>query len=414
MSFFVPTELLIPKVSEMEKWSVIACDQFTSQPEYWKRVETFVGDSPSALQMICPEADFLKKDRKDLDLIKIRKKMEEYLESGLFQEYQDSFVYTERTISDGSVRKGIVGAVDLNAYDASKNAASAVRATEKTVAERIPSRKNLRRQAVLELSHSLLFADDEENLLWDYLESVKELLPVLYDFELMEGGGHIVGRLVSGTDAQELIKKLDRYEDAVREKYAELKEPPILYAVADGNHSLAAAKALAQEHQKNAVLPGSDRDPAGYALAELVNVHDPAQKFYPIHRIIKDTDPELLLETLEKEKCTEQGIPLNWYMGEKSGTVFLDPEKGVLAVGILQEFLDDYLAAHQGTMDYIHEKEVLYRLSKEKDSIGFELPKIEKKEFFQNIAKMGALPKKTFSLGHAVDKRYYLEVRKMR
>ena len=242
---FEPANILIPKNQEMKKWSVIACDQFTSQPEYWERVEEYVGEAPSTLKMILPEAKLEEESENTID--QIRKNMETYLNEDLFKNYEDSFVYVERTLLDGSVRKGIVGAMNLEEYDYTIGSMAAIRATEKTVVERIPPRKRIRQNALLEFPHVLLFADDEKDLLCGYLESVKEELPVVYDFELMEGGGHILGRLVSDRHKDHLMEKMEIYGDGILEKYASSGKVPMLFAVADGNHSLATAKACYED-----------------------------------------------------------------------------------------------------------------------------------------------------------------------
>lgn len=409
MSLFVPADILIPNVPEMEKWSVIACDQFTSQPEYWIRVEEYVSEAPSALKMIYPEAKLTKKEPDQEIFEKIRTFMEHYLKEKVFKEYPASFVYTERTLCDGQIRKGIVGAVDLKCYDYHKGSHSEIRATEATVLDRIPPRRIIRENALLEFPHILLFADDESNKIWDYIEHIKENLFLLYDFELMENGGHIKGRLVDGIYAQELKKKLEDYEVHSTERWNGSKNNVMMYAVADGNHSLAAAKA----HYDDLIRKGQEDSPARFALAELVNVRDQAQKFEPIHRIIKNTDPHALLKALKQSVCTEKGIPIQWHLGEECGKLFLDEKQGSLAVEILQKFLDEYLLEHPGEVDYIHGEEVLLKLSKQEGAIGFLMPGIEKDSFFEKIMKNGTFPRKTFSLGHAVDKRYYLEGRRL-
>ncbi len=408
---FEPANILIPKVQEMEKWSVIACDQFTSQPEYWEKVEAYVGEAPSTLKMILPEAKLGEESETTME--QIRKTMETYLEEDLFETYKDSFIYVERTLIDGSIRKGIVGAMNLEEYDYTIGSMAAIRATEKTVVERIPPRKRIRQNALLEFPHVMLFSDDEKDLLCGYLESVKEELPLIYDFELMEGGGHISGRLVFGSFRDHLMERMESYGDGILQKYASSGKVPMLFAVADGNHSLATAKACFEDLK----LQNPGKDLSGYvskyALVELVNIHDEAQKFEPIHRIVKNTDRKALLEALKLECCCEDGYPVSWYAGEESGTIYLDPSKGQLPVAILQNFLDEYLSVHLGVVDYIHGEDVLKQLAGKVNSIGFEVPVIEKDKFFKTIIEDGVFPRKTFSVGHAREKRYYLEGRKI-
>lgn len=411
MNVFEPAEILVPQNVDMEKWSVIACDQFTSQPEYWENVEKLVGEAPSALKLIFPEA---KLGEESAELVSdIRSAMESYVKEQIFEEYKNSFIYVERTLLDGTIRKGIIGAINLDEYDYSPHSQTAIRATEKTVVERIPPRKVIRENAMLELPHILLFSDDEKDIMCGYLESVKEELPLLYAFDLMEEGGHIEGRLVCGEVVSVFMEKLEAYLDFIQYKYANSKKTPMMFAVADGNHSLATAKACFEDIRlKN---PGKNltNHPARYALVEIVNIHDEAQKFEPIHRIVKNVDVNALLGALILDSCADEGYPIKWYSGEKQGTIYLDPKKGQLSIGILQNFLDEYLSVHLGLIDYIHGEDVLKNLAKEPNSIGFALPVIEKDQFFKGIIEDGVLPRKTFSTGHAQEKRYYLEARKI-
>ena len=411
MNLFEPANILIPKMETMEKWAVIACDQFTSQPEYWERVAAYVGEDKSALKLIFPEAKLGEESSDMVEEIKVT--MESYLADGTFAEYEDSLIFVERTLLDGSIRKGVVGAINLDEYDYSSYSLSGIRATEKTVVERIPPRKVIRENALVELPHILLFSDDEKDFMCGYLESVKEELPLLYDFDLMEGGGHITGRLVKGEHLACFTEKMEAYGDFIVHKYRDSKKIPMMFAVADGNHSLATAKACYEDIKlKN---PGVDlsNHPARYALVEVVNIHDEAQKFEPIHRIVKNVDVNAILGALILDSCAEEGYPMRWYSGEKHGVVYLDPAKGQLPIGILQNFLDEYLSVHLGVIDYIHGEDVLKELSKEPNSIGFELPVIDKQKFFHGIIEDGVFPRKTFSTGHAQEKRYYLEARKI-
>ena len=411
MNLFEPANILIPKMETMEKWAVIACDQFTSQPEYWERVAEYVGEDKSALKLIFPEAKLGEESSDMVEEIKVT--MESYLADGTFAEYEDSLIFVERTLLDGSIRKGVVGAINLDEYDYSSYSLSGIRATEKTVVERIPPRKVIRENALVELPHILLFSDVEKDFMCGYLESVKEELPLLYDFDLMEGGGHITGRLVKGEHLACFTEKMEAYGDFIVHKYRDSKKIPMMFAVADGNHSLATAKACYEDIKlKN---PGVDlsNHPARYALVEVVNIHDEAQKFEPIHRIVKNVDVNAILGALILDSCAEEGYPVRWYSGEKHGVVYLDPAKGQLPIGILQNFLDEYLSVHLGVIDYIHGEDVLKELSKEPNSIGFELPVIDKQKFFHGIIEDGVFPRKTFSTGHAQEKRYYLEARKI-
>ena len=232
--------------------------------------------------------------------------------------------------------------------------------------------------------------------------------------EGMEGGGHITGWLVEGKDVDDFNKALTEYTATVGEKYVGLKGTPMVFAVGDGNHSLATAKSCYEELKKN--NPGVDlsNHPARYALVELENIHDPAQAFEPIHRVIFKTEPKKLLAALEEACAGTEGFPVKWYAGDESGTIVLDKNKGELAVGILQHFLDEYLKNNAGEIDYIHDDDALIGFAKQENAIGFLLPAMEKSQLFRGVIADGVLPRKTFSMGHSREKRYYLEGRKIK
>ena len=409
---FLPADILLPQGVDMTRWAVIACDQFSAQPEYWEEVRSFVGDAPSTLRLILPEAH-LGSDRETAMTAQINETMAEYLARGLFRAYPGSFLYVERTLESGAVRQGLVGMVDLEAYDYSAGSTSAIRATEKTVVERIPPRMRVRRDAPLELPHILMLADDHDRVLIEPIAARRDRLEKLYDFDLMAGGGHIAGYLVAGEEARAFEARLTAYEAAVGEKYRGLPGVPMVFAVGDGNHSLATAKACYEELK--AAHPGEDlsNHPARYALVELENLHHEAQVFTPIHRVVLDTDPKALLAALEATACAPGGFPVTWQMGGASGTVYLDRSRSQLAVGALQSFLDGYLADHPGQVDYIHGDDDLRALAAREGAIGFLLPAMEKSQLFRGVIADGILPRKTFSMGHAREKRYYLEGRKI-
>ena len=428
MNTFRPADILFPQVDSMEKWAVIACDQFTSQPEYWEKVGSNVGDAPSTLSLILPETELSGNYEHRVE--EINRTMAKYLQDRIFKEYANAYIYVERTLMNGAIRKGLIGAVDLEEYDYAPDAVSNIRATEKTVVERIPPRKKIRKDAPIELPHILLLCDDDEKLLVEPVTEMKSALPLLYDFDLMEEGGHISGWLLQGDAVVAFEQRMQQYVQKIENKYQGLDGKPMLFAVGDGNHSLATAKACYEELKKQ--HPGEDLSghPARYALVELENIHDEAQKFEAIHRIIKGTEPEALLKALKESCCVEGGeadggFPVEWYSGNKSGVVYLDKAKGQLPVGILQNFLDHYLSGqesgtdgetdiHKGEIDYIHGDDTLKTLAEDKDAVGFLLPAMEKGQLFPGIIVDGVLPRKTFSMGHAQEKRYYLEARKIR
>ena len=413
MNAFLPADILMPKTDSMEKWAVIACDQFTSDQAYWDRVRKNAEGAVSTINLILPEAE-LGTEKEAEHTAVINATMKRYMDEDVFTTYPNSFVYVERQLENGSIREGLVGMVDLDAYDYSTGATSAIRATERTVAERIPPRQRVRRDAPIELPHILMLCDDHDKKLIEPIGAKKDSLKKLYDFDLMEGGGHITGWLVEGKDVDEFNKALADYTATVGEKYKGLKGVPMVFAVGDGNHSLATAKSCYEELKKN--HPGEDlsNHPARYALVELENIHDPAQVFEPIHRVIFKTDTEKLLTALQKDACADGGFPVQWYTKDASGTVYLDRARSELAVGVLQGFLDDYLKDNAGEIDYIHDDDALISLAKQDGAIGFLLPAMEKSQLFRGVIADGILPRKTFSMGHSREKRYYLEGRKIK
>lgn len=408
MGIFKSADILLPRTDRMESWAVIAVDQFVSQRQYWEEVKRLAGDNPSALHLVLPEAYLEEDDSAAIE--RINAAMERYLQQNIFACYPGAYIYVERTLQNGSIRQGIVGALDLENYDYRPGSTTPIRATEQTVPERIPPRVQIRKDAPLELPHVLLLCDDSQQKLIETAAQRKAQLPCLYDFDLMADGGRIRGYLLTGNDADAMDQALATYEEAAR---AKLGENAVIYAIGDGNHSIAAAKAC-YENLK-AENPGKDLSghPARYALCELENIHHAAQAFEPIHRLVKNTDPEQLLAALKPFTC-EGGQAVEWIAGEKSGTVYLDCSDGQLPVGVLQHFLDVYKKDAPQDVDYIHGEGDLQALSAEDDSIGFLLPAIDKGSFFAGIVAGGTLPRKTFSMGHAREKRYYLEARQIR
>ena len=384
MNAFMPADILLPKTDKMEKWAVIACDQFTSDAAYWERVRATAEGAPSAINLILPEAE-LGTEREEAHIAVINKTMRQYIADDVFQVYPNSYIYVERTLENGSIRKGLVGMVDLETYDYSVGSVSAIRATEQTVVERIPPRLRVRRDATVEMPHILMLCDDHEKVLIEPVTAKRDTLQKLYDFDLMEDGGHITGWLVDGELAKAFDDRLTAYTATVGKKYEDLQGVPMVFAVGDGNHSLATAKACYEELKKNNPNADLSAHPARYALVELENIHDEAQVFEPIHRVVLDTDPQKLLETLRKEACAEDGFAVEWYIGESSGTVYLDKNKSELAVGVLQNFLDDYLKENAGETDYIHDDDALIDLAKTQNAIGFLLPGMEKSQLFRGV-----------------------------
>lgn len=416
---FLPADILLPQGCDMTKWSVVACDQYTSEPEYWENVRQFVGSSPSTLHLMLPEAELNKDDVKQR-IDAINKNMDRYLDEGVFREIKDSFVLVERTLNGGEVRTGLVGAVDLENYDYNKGASSLIRATEGTVLERIPPRVRVREGASLELPHVMLLIDDPEHTVIEPLAAKKRNFETLYDFDLMCDSGHIKGYRVSGSALDGIVDALERLSspEVFNKKYGVENRPVLLYAVGDGNHSLATAKAC-WERVKKTLPKGQTEHPARYALVELVNIHDASLKFEPIHRVVFNVDPKKLIDAFLRfypsAKLGEgEGQRIEYVSAAGRGVLTVEKPDSGLAVGTLQNFLDDYLKKNVGSVDYIHGKDVVETLGKKPGNIGFLLPSMGKSELFKTVITDGVLPRKTFSMGRACDKRFYLECRKIK
>ncbi len=391
---FRGAQLLLPDRVEMEKWAVIACDQFTSDPAYWQRVRRTVDSAPSTLNMILPEAELTADNRAAIE--KINATMEQYLQEGIFKAYENAYVYVERTLQNGTIRQGIVGTVDLEKYDHRPEAMAQIRATEKTVLERVPPRMEVRMQASVEFSHVLMLCDDRTCTLIEPVAAKKDTLPKLYDFDLMEGGGHITGWLLSGEAARTFEQAVDDYEQ------------DHVYLVGDGNHSLVAAKGCYEKHKTDGNTALSR-----YATVELENVHAPSMVFEPIYRILTETDPQALIAYLEKNGG-QAGTPITYRTGELQGVVYIDLQEGELPIGGLQRLLDSWLSENAGHMDYIHDEDAVLQMAGKENAIGFLLPAMDKAMLFPFITAGNLLSRKAFSMGHGCEKRYYLEGRRIR
>ncbi len=366
---FTPADILLPGPEiDMHLWAVVACDQFSSEPGYWEELSETVGAAPSALRLMLPEAYLGSPDleaRKDAMV----KTMDDYLVGNVFQNIPNSYIFVERTLPNGKIRRGLVGKLDLEAYDWTPGSTSPVRSTEATLPERLPTRVELRRRTSLEMPHIVLFIDDTA----DAVLGAAEPGETLYDFELYGGGGHIRGRRVTGPAAEAV-------RNAVNALPGEIK-----FAMGDGNHSLAAAKNRWEE-LKAAGAP-SDH-PARYALAELENLRDDAVEFYPIHRVLFGTDGGGFIRELS---------------GKDTGELVAEADV----------FCREYIAAHGGAVDYIHGEETARRMGAQPGCAALILPTLPKEELFPHIQSAGNYPKKSFSVGHSLDKRWYLECRKI-
>lgn len=413
---FYPADILLPKkTTNMSKWSVVACDQFTSEPEYWDSVKEEVSACPSALNLIFPEAYLADGDKR---ISEINLAMKKYLNDGLFDEYKNSFIFVKRTLKNGKTRTGIIGAIDLEDYNYEKGSKSNIRATEGTVLERIPPRVKIREDAPLELPHIMVLIDDPTNSVMNIFDACSGSLEKLYDFELMKEGGHIKGYLADERCKALITEKLNALASpaAFNERYKIENAPLLTFAVGDGNHSLATAKACWENIKKTLSEQEQKTHPARFALCEIVNLHDTSLEFEPIHRVMFNIDPEDVLSELSKfypAAAPNKSFTCIYNGLEKNISVFDD--KNNLAVGTLQVFIDDYLKKHSDAyVDYIHGDDVVKKLCKKSGTIGFLLPPMQKSELFRTVILDGALPRKTFSMGEACDKRYYLEAKRIK
>ena len=412
-----PADILLPSDSvDLSLWAVVACDQYTAQPLYWQAVEETVKDSPSTLHITLPEIYLAQSEKR---IPGIHEAMKSYLEKGILKEaVSGGFVLTERTTQSGS-RLGLVAAVDLESYDFHKDSRSMVRATEGTILSRIPPRLMVRENAPLESPHVLLLLDDIQKTVIEPLYDVRNALTPLYDVVLMSGGGRLKGWAV--TD-QALIKGVGEALSALLQKLP--KDNPLLMAVGDGNHSLATAKTHWENVKQTLTKDQAQTHPARYTLAEIENIHDAALSFHPIHRVVFHADGEALMQDWQKY-CTARGMVLSdtaieaghtfavLYNGLEKTVTIGCPESS-LPVGTLQKFLDDYISRHSGVeIDYIHGEGTVKDLCKEPNTVGFLVPGLEKSALLPAVRQEGALPRKTFSMGEAHEKRYYMECRKI-
>ncbi len=393
---FSAADILLPK-SNFENWAVVACDQYTSEPEYWEEVKTAAGDKPSALNIVLPEV-YLSGDNSAY-IEKINKNMQEYLDNNIFECYPDSLVYVERVQSDGKLRRGIVGKIDLCCYDYRSGTDAEIRATEQTVLSRIPPRVEIRKNAPLELPHVMLLFDDVKDEIFSYLAANTDSFKTLYDFTLMCNAGSIKGYLLNDTAKDKVLSLL-----------GDLKQQNngFLFCVGDGNHSLATAKECYNLNKTDA---------SRYALAEIVNIHDKALEFEPIYRVLFGVEPEIIIDEFIKATGEYYGADAQKFTcvyGDKTREISVKPT-AKLAVGTLQAFLDDYIKEHIGIeIDYIHGEASLKKLASRDNALGFLFDGMQKSELFDAVSADGSLPRKTFSMGHADDKRFYIEARKIK
>lgn len=434
-AFLVPSVLLPEKDTDMYRWAVVACDQFTSEPEYWNSVEKITKNFKSAFHLMLPEL-YLEEADVDRRIEVINQTMAQYLTDGTLQETEPCFILVRRSTNDTPVRTGLIMALDLEHYDFHQGSGSLIRATEGTVIERVPPRMKIRRNAALEMPHIMILIDDPERTVIEPAAQHVEQSGAqpLYQTELMMGGGYIRGYKITEPaiwrqTAEALVKLADPQRFC--RKYQVAPETPVLlYAVGDGNHSLAAAKCHYEEQK---AIYGTDIA-CRYALVEVVNVHDQGIIFEPIHRVLFGVEEDFLpglkafypnaadftVNGGENEPDpvfagahnTYHTVP--YFTADTEGCIYLDRSLHTLSVGALQTYLDYYLSMHpKARVDYIHGSESVMNLGKAPGNMGFVLPAMRKEDLFATVIKNGSLPRKTFSMGEACEKRYYMECRKL-
>jgi hypothetical protein len=426
-------DILLPGQGvDLPKWAVIACDQFTSQPDYWEKVKQTVGDSPSTFNLILPEV-YLGKGDEESRIEATNRNMQSYMQEGLFSSFE-GIIAVERQIGS-AYRKGLMVALDLEKYDFNRGSQSLIRATEGTILDRLPPRIKIRKNAPLELPHILVLVDDPDKTVIEPVLASVQGNPPAYDFDLMLGSGHLRGWKVTDTQVEKsLISALEKLGDpaSFQKKYRVGPEKNVLlYAMGDGNHSLATAKSV---WETNKARLGMDH-PSRYALVELENLHDPSLVFEPIHRVLAGANPEAILAGMRtfygarlKIENTDtftgmvEKVRSHSNFSQRFGMLtpggflvaeVLQPDSN-LPVGTLQAFLDKWLqAASTVAIDYVHGDDVLASLASTPGNVGFYLPAMSKDELFRTVILDGALPRKTFSMGEAKEKRFYMEARRI-
>jgi len=427
----IPQIYLPIKGTDLTRWAVIACDQFTSQPEYWQKVQTLVGDGPSTYNLILPEV-YLEKPGEEARIEDIQDKMRYYLENN-YLEPREGLIFVERTV-EGKTRHGLMLCLDLEHYDFSIGSTSLIRATEGTIIQRLPPRMKIRQGAALELPHILVLIDDLQGRVFEPLKKARSEMEIIYDFDLMFGSGHLAGYAVN-PDLEDLVvsslRKLAQPE-IFSTKYKVAKNTPVLlFAMGDGNHSLATAKAVWEKMKPEVGM----KHPARYALVEIENVHDTGLDFEPIHRVLFGLRRDILAAFKEYFSVYFNHIPLSSSeemiqrvdtahgpkhvigvvgAGNQFGVVEIDRPPSNLAVGTLQAFLDKFMEeGGADKIDYVHGKDIVCKLGIQANNIGFYLPGMAKCDLFKTVILDGALPRKTFSMGEAKEKRFYMEARKI-
>jgi len=436
-------EIYLPGAGiDYRKWAVVACDQYSSEREYWEDADREVGEAPSTLRLIFPEC-YLEDADREARIANIQRTMREYLEKGILESKGHAFVLVERTTPfEAKPRLGLVVAIDLERYQYGKDSKSLIRPTEGTIVERLPPRMAIRRGAALELPHIMILIDDPARTVIEPMHERRQYFERAYDFDLMRNSGHVRGWLVrEENQLARVAEALERLADpeAFRAKYA--KDEVLLFAVGDGNHSLATAKAIWEETKAvYAGRPDADailaQHPARYALVELVNLYDEGLPFHPIHRVLFNIDAQDFLKKLAEGGASvaytpdaEQAFAAVDVSGAKdasgahvfafvtehrAGTITFEAPRARLAVATIQEHIDAYRASHSEVgIDYIHGTASTESLGRKKANLGLYLPPVDKSSFFSVVIHDGVMPRKTFSMGEAPEKRFYIEARRI-
>ncbi|NQT57604.1 MAG: DUF1015 domain-containing protein [Bacteroidetes bacterium] len=428
-------EIIIPKKCyDLHKWAVVACDQYTSEPAYWEDVASFVGKAPSTLKLTFPEVYLGNNDDDRINVI--NKTMTEYINNDIFDIYSDSFFLINRKSANSSANRwGLIAALDLEKYDYSNDSISLIRATEGTILDRIPPRKHIRKKAPLELPHILVLIDDPDKTVLEPLVNKKESLEIVYSTELMKNGGGITAYRVSDekfiTEIANALTNLANPEN-FKKKYNSTEV--LLYAMGDGNHSLATAKSCWEDLKTDSKFSSQDLNnhPARYALVEIENIFDPGIVFEPIHRVLFSGNKKKFFTELSKfcdnyeikkiqtldemQNTIKESVTQEFGLSDASGlfVVTMHSPSAKITAGTVQLAIDAYLQVDEkAEIDYTHGAQITFELSQKNSNFGIFLPPISKEEFFPAIIHDGALPRKTFSMGEAQEKRYYIEARKI-
>ncbi|WP_031473105.1 DUF1015 domain-containing protein [Agathobaculum desmolans] len=425
----IPSILFPKEGTDLSKWAVIACDQYTSQPDYWEETDRTVGDAPSTLRLTLPEVYLEDADVADRTAT-IHRTMQDYMQNGTLRTLPAGVVLTERWSGGNCPRRGVVLAVDLEAYEYTAGSASLIRPTEKTVVERIPPRLKVRQGACIELPHIMILIDDPDRRIIEPLFDKTASFSKLYDTDLMQNGGHITGWFIpQGAETDAIEAGLEALCDrgAFNRKYGCTDAQALLpYAVGDGNHSMATAKAYWEEVKQGLTAEEQADHPARYVLVEVVNIHDESLIIEPIHRILFGVQTENLLTELtafyQSQGCrayVAEQVPADdsahcypFRSADRTGVLVVENPKWSIPVATMQTGLDAYLESHPSVkIDYIHGEDVIRDLTAKPGNLGFILPDIAKNDLFRGVVFDGVLPRKTFSMGEAHEKRYYMEAK---